>query len=108
MCDCEKKSSDFLTGIVLGALAGAGLFYFLTSTKEGKKIKDQLVERGDDVLDELQDLMADLEEKSAEFKEKAAAVEEELADKMDTGSIAIFLLKIRLHSRKNSRVNRSG
>lgn len=72
MCDCDKKGGNFLTGVVLGALAGAGLFYFLTSTKEGKKIKEQLV--------------ADLEEKSEEFKEKAAAVEEELADKMDAGA----------------------
>ena len=75
MCECEKKDGNFLTGLVLGALAGAGLFYFLTSTKEGKKIKEQIEEKGSDVLDELQDLITDLEEKSLEFKEKANGAE---------------------------------
>lgn len=86
MCDCEKKSGNFLTGLVLGALAGVGLVYFLTSTKEGKKIKEQIEEKGSDVLDELQDLVADLEEKSLEFKAKAAKVEEALEDKATAGA----------------------
>lgn len=86
MCDCEKKDGNFLTGLVLGALAGVGLVYFLTSTKEGKEIKEQLKEKSSDVLGELQDLMADLEEKSAEFKEKANQVQKELESKTSVGA----------------------
>lgn len=86
MCDCEKQGSNFLTGLVFGTLAGAGLFYFLTATKEGKKIKGQIEEKGSEALDELQDLMADLEEKSAEFKDKAVKVEEALEDRATAGA----------------------
>lgn len=86
MCDCEKQSNNFLTGLVLGVLAGVGLAYFLTSTKEGKRIKDQIEEKGSEALDELQDLIADLEEKSAEFKDKAAKIEEALENKAGAGA----------------------
>lgn len=76
-----NRHHNFFTGLVLGALAGAGLYYFLTSTKEGKKIKQQLREKSEDVLDNLVDLVADIELKGQEFKEKAKLVQNQLEQK---------------------------
>ncbi len=80
-CDCHRQN-NFFSGIVFGALIGAGLFYFLTSTEEGKKIRQQIKRKGEDALDDLKDLAADLEEKGEAFKEKAQAVENQLAEKV--------------------------
>lgn len=100
MCDCENRGSNFLTGLVFGALAGAGLIYFLTSTKEGKKIKEQIEERGGEAFDELQDLIADLEEKSAEFKEKAGKVQEALENKIGAEVALSQIEKLRQRGRR--------
>lgn len=77
----RDRDGGFLSGLVLGALIGAGLFYFLTSTEEGKKVKKQLKEKGKDALDNLADLIEEVEEKGEEFKQKAKEIQAELEKK---------------------------
>ena len=79
-CDCHNRH-NFFSGILFGALVGAGIVYFLTSTEEGKKIKEQIKKKGESALEDLKDLAADLEEKSEEFKEKAQEIEAQLEEK---------------------------
>ncbi|MGB9706792.1 MAG: YtxH domain-containing protein [Microgenomates group bacterium] len=81
MSDSERGSESFLTGLVLGAILGAGFVYFLSSTKEGEKVKKRLRERSEDVLDNLADLIREIEEKGKEFKKKAKEVQVELEEK---------------------------
>lgn len=42
MDEQSNRGHNFFSGLVLGAIIGAGLYYFLTATQEGKKIKQQL------------------------------------------------------------------
>lgn len=82
--DEQKHSDKFFTGLALGTVIGAGLYYFLTSTEEGKKIKDRLKEKGEDVLGNLTDLVEEIEEKGQEFKQKARQVQAQLEQKAKT------------------------
>lgn len=78
MSDSERQGNGFFSGLVLGALLGAGLFYFLTSTEKGQEIRKELEEKGEGALDNLGNLVADIEKKSQEFKEKAAKAQIDL------------------------------
>jgi gas vesicle protein len=82
MSDNTHSSDSFLTGLILGALLGAGALYFLSSTEEGKKVKKQLAEGSGDVLDNLADLVNDIEEKGQEFEKKAEQVKGLLEEKV--------------------------
>lgn len=82
MNDHEHHDNNFFSGLVLGALLGAGFFWFLTSTEEGKKVKKQLKEKSQDTLDNLSDIVAELEEKGEEFKQKAKEIQAELEEKV--------------------------
>lgn len=90
MSDNQHTSDSFLTGLVLGALLGAGALYFLTSTEEGKKVKKQLAESSGDVLDNLTDLVDEIEEKGQEFEKKAEEVKGMLEEKVgQTTTVAV-------------------
>lgn len=80
-CNCQKNDS-FLTGLILGALLGAGAFYFLTSTEEGKKVKKQLEEKSGDVFDNLAGLVEEIEEKGKEFEKKTEQFQGILEEKV--------------------------
>lgn len=77
----RHHNGGFLNGLILGALVGAGAFYFLTSTEEGKKVRKQLEEKGKDALENLGDLVSEVEEKGGEFKQKAKAIQGQLEEK---------------------------
>jgi polyhydroxyalkanoate synthesis regulator phasin len=77
----RHHSNGFLNGLILGALLGAGAFYFLTSTEEGKKIKKDLQEKGKDALENLADLIAEVEERGEEFKQRAKKIQAQLEEK---------------------------
>lgn len=77
----HDRNGGFLSGLVLGALVGAGLVYFLTSTEEGKKVKKQWRKKGEIALDNLADLIEEVEEKGEEFKKKAKEIQAELKEK---------------------------
>lgn len=82
MSDFEERDGGFLRGLVFGALVGAGLYYFLTSTEEGKKIKERIKEKGKDTFGELAEAVEELEKKGEFFKKKAEAVRDELEKKV--------------------------
>lgn len=77
----RDRHNGFLSGLVLGVLIGAGLYYFLTSTEEGKKVKKELKKKGEDALDNLADLIEEVEERGEEFKERAKGIQAELEEK---------------------------
>lgn len=60
---------------------GVGAYYFLTSTEEGKKVKEKLKKQGENALDNLGEIVEELEEKGGEFKEKAKELQVELEEK---------------------------
>lgn len=76
---CEQKQNNFLTGVLLGALVGAGAAYFLT-TDEGKKITKKIKKEAGPLFE---DLVSDLEEKSKDLAEKAEEVKEEVVEKLE-------------------------
>lgn len=77
----RDRNGGFLSGLILGALIGAGLAYFLTSTEEGKKVKKQLREKGKDTLDNLAEIIEEVEERGEEFKKKVKVIQTELEKK---------------------------
>ncbi len=84
MSENDNSLSNLVTGLVLGAIVGAGFYYFLTQTEEGKKVKKVLREKGEDVLDELAGIVEDIEDKGEEFKKKAQTVQNELGQKAES------------------------
>lgn len=81
MSSDSRQGGNFLTGLILGAIAGVGVFYFLNSTEEGKRIKKKLQEKGKDFLEDLADLVDEIEEKGEEFKRRAQEVQIQLEEK---------------------------
>ena len=81
----QNHQSNFLGGLILGALIGAGAYYFLTQTEEGRKVKTKLkekaVEKGGEALDNLNDLVDDIEQKGKQFQKKAKQVQTKLEAK---------------------------
>ncbi|PIU02174.1 hypothetical protein COT66_01850 [Candidatus Shapirobacteria bacterium CG09_land_8_20_14_0_10_49_15] len=66
---CSCQTNNFWGGLVLGALVGAGVYYYLTSKKGGE------------TLDNLQDLLGDLKQKGEEFNKKVRQVQSKLDQK---------------------------
>jgi hypothetical protein len=82
MSDFEEKSGSFFRGLIFGILVGAGLYYFLTSTEEGEKLKAKIKERSQDAFGDLAEIIEELEEKGEFFKKKAELVREDLENKV--------------------------
>lgn len=57
----HNGSSGFLNGLVLGALVGAGLVFFL-STKRGKELTEEIKEKGLSVFDDFEEVFSEIEE----------------------------------------------
>jgi histidinol dehydrogenase len=77
----RDHQGGFFQGLILGALIGVGAFYFLTQTKEGKRIGQQLRKKGEEALDDLGEMVEDLETKSEEFRIKAKEIQSQLEEK---------------------------
>ena len=77
----ENRGNNFLGGLILGTVIGAGLYYFLTSTEEGKRIKTRIKEKSEEALDSLDDLIAEIENKGEDFKQKAKQIQAQLEEK---------------------------
>ncbi|KKU43069.1 MAG: hypothetical protein UX61_C0032G0006 [Parcubacteria group bacterium GW2011_GWA2_46_7] len=69
----------FFLGFFIGGLIGA-VIIFLLGTKEGKKAKSALEEKGKDILDDFHDQINELEKKGTKIKEEVA---ERLMDKKE-------------------------
>ena len=67
----ERRGVDlqFLLGLFIGGLIGAFLIFFM-GTKEGKKAKKLLEQKGEDTLDDLHDQIDALEQKGKEIVEQ--------------------------------------
>lgn len=78
MCD-QKHNNNFLTGILLGAIVGAGASYLMT-TDEGKKIAKKIKKEAGPLIE---DLVSDLEEKTQDLTEKAEEVKDEMVEKLE-------------------------
>lgn len=78
MDDRNHRDSNFVTGLILGALVGAGLAIFLVGDEE---TKEKLKKKGKIALDNLGDLVAELEEKGEKFSQKAKKFKKELEEK---------------------------
>lgn len=82
MADNHPQEGNFFSGLIVGAVLGAGLFYFLTNTEEGKKVQKQVQKKGEDALDNLKNLVDEVEQKGEEFKEKAQQFQVQLEEKV--------------------------
>lgn len=81
MRDHEERGASFFKGLIWGVLIGGGLFYFLTNTEEGKRIKKKIKRQGKDALDNLTEMAGELEEKGEGFRQKAKKLQVELEEK---------------------------
>ena len=68
MSDTDKNNS--LTALIAGVVIGAAVTYLFT-TKEGKKLKEKLIDEGSRLLDKVKE---GLEEAEDEVEEKGKAV----------------------------------
>lgn len=80
MSECDREGG-FLRGLIMGVILGAGAYYFLTQTKEGKKVKKKIKKRGEEILDDLADLVDEFEEKGKEFRTQVKKLQDELEQK---------------------------
>ena len=97
----ENRGNNFLGGLILGAVIGAGLYYFLTSTEEGKRIKTRIKEKSEETLDNLDGLIAEIESKGEEFKQKAKQIQTQLEEKArDVQSQAVTTANFFTHNGK--------
>lgn len=72
----------FLIGLFLGGLVGAFIIFFL-GTKEGKKAKKFLEEKGEDSLDDLHDRIDELEKKGKEIVEQGNEIKEQVIEQIE-------------------------
>lgn len=77
----RDREGGFLQGLIIGAILGAGAYYFLTQTKEGEKVKKRIKKKGREALDDLTDLVEEFEEKGEEFRAQAKKLQIELEKK---------------------------
>lgn len=82
MSDNDNSLSNIITGLVLGAIVGAGFYYFFTQTEEGKKVKRIVKDKGEDLLDELTEIVEDIENKGEQFKERVQLAQSQLEEKV--------------------------
>lgn len=77
----RDREGGFFQGLIMGALLGAGAYYFLTQTEEGEKVKKRIKKKGKEALDDLADLVEEFEEKGEEFRTQAKKLQAELEEK---------------------------
>ncbi len=79
---CHHNSdNNFLIGLVLGGVVGAGLT-FLFTTKKGEEIREKIKATAPDLFDQLEDLTEAVEEKGEQLQEKAEEVKEMLKEEL--------------------------
>lgn len=64
----------------MGVLVGAGLYYYLSATEEGKKLHRKVRQK---TLEGLGELVDEIEKKGQEFKKKAQQVQDKLGKETD-------------------------
>lgn len=79
MNDKEK----FITGLILGGLAGAAITLFLSSNK-GKEMMSDLKDKSDDLQDNVKEKVAEFETAMETLLEKARKVTEQFSPTRET------------------------
>lgn len=79
----EHQNNDwkFMVGFFLGGLIGALIIFFL-GTKEGKKVKEQLEDRGRELIKKGEEIKEQVLEKVEEKKEELTDSTKENVDEM--------------------------
>jgi gas vesicle protein len=72
----NSKQSPFLNGVFLGALIGAGALY-LMGTEEGKKSKQNILNKSKKFLKTLEKIVDEIEEKKDNLVQKIERIEKE-------------------------------
>lgn len=80
MNDKEK----FITGLILGGLAGAAITLFFSSNK-GKEMMSDLKDKTDDLQDNVKEKVAEFETAMETLLEKARKVTEQFSPTRETG-----------------------
>lgn len=79
----RDRNGNFLRGLVVGLVAGAGLIHYLNNTPEGKKAKKKLLKDGRKALEGAREIIGEIEEKSAQVREKTKQIEAEVRARVD-------------------------
>jgi len=83
MMNNNDHKGNFFPGLIFGMMAGAGLVWFFTKTKEGQKMSGKFKEKSIDKLENLSKLIEDIEKKGMEFKKKVEEVKTEIKEKFE-------------------------
>lgn len=78
----EKRDTKFWVGFFIGGLIGA-VVLFLMGTKEGKKTKKLLTERGKDFLDDVEDKLGELEKKGKELAKEGEVIKDQVLENLE-------------------------
>ena len=80
--DSHQHDWKFLFGFFIGGFLGALTLFFL-GTKEGKRVRNLLEDKGEDLVGGLQSRIADLEVRGKELVEKGESLKEELITQIE-------------------------
>ncbi len=67
MMDDKSQEKEFVAGLVIGAILGAGAAILL-GTEEGKEIRQRLIKKSQGILADLPELVSDLGTRTASGK----------------------------------------
>lgn len=80
----NNDRNNSLTALIAGVVIGAAVTYLFT-TKEGRKLKDRLLEEGSVILDKIKEGFEDVEDQIQEKGKKVAKSVEEKAEEFKEG-----------------------
>lgn len=86
MSEERNNNTKFIIGVVLGGIIGA-IILFLMGTKEGKKTRKELEDKGRELLGDLHEKLEEIESQGKELAERGEKlkkhIEEEIEDKKE-------------------------
>ncbi len=77
----SHNDNNFLLGVLLGGLIGAGIT-FLFTTKKGEEIREKIKTQAPDFFDQLEEIEEAIEEKGEQLQEKAEEVKEMIKEEL--------------------------
>ncbi|MFH0863489.1 MAG: hypothetical protein V1858_00155 [Candidatus Gottesmanbacteria bacterium] len=86
MSEDNKDSNGFWLGLLIGGFLGAAML-MLAGSKEGKKIIEQLLEKGENLGEELQEKLEDSGQKINEVKEATTTKINEVKEQVGNETI---------------------
>jgi gas vesicle protein len=77
-----RPDGKFLIGLVIGGIVGAGAVYLL-ATKEGKKVRKEVEEKGKELVDDLHEKIEDFEVSGKELLKKGEEIKEQVVEQLE-------------------------